>query len=227
MHSNKERLYYKVEIDGRKSPNVLVRSIRRMNNTYAASFLIKSLHEDGKYSITYLSQIDLIEVMSLLSEQARTLLWSDLTAIYLEQCDTVYKTVKFMRDAINNESGNTLLALNGDAVIINPPEEDFPIKTSFGFDLSYRDFCDCLSLMLSMEPRDKLKIVLSKYFILSELLAGRQTSVDPPVELANCGSAADLREAYDGISLKIEEREIYDTSNFNTARYSSCFQNNT
>lgn len=222
--SGKERLYYKVELDGRQDTNTLVRSVRRRNNTPAVSFLIKTTHETDEYSILYLSQIDIIEVISLMDEDTRTHLWSCLFDVYLNTFDTSCKSILFAREPINSELDLTRFTLNGDAIIIPLPDQDYKVHTSFGFDISYHDLCDCISLMLSMEPSEKLKTVLSKYFVLSELLAGRETLVAPPGELAHAKNASDLRAAYDNISTKIEEREQYDIEAFGRDRYSSCFQ---
>lgn len=223
ISSGKERLYYKVELDGRQNANVLVRSVRRRNNTPAVSFLIRNDYQAGHYSIVYLSQIDVIEVLSFMNETMRTHLWSCLSEVYLSSYDTSYKNVKFMREAIGSENESILFSLEGDAIIIPLPENDYRVGTSFGFDLSYHDFCDCMSLMLSMEPAEKLKVVLSKYYVLSELLAGREV-MSVPSELAHVKSASELRVAYDNISTKVEEREQYDLEAFGRGRFDACFQ---
>lgn len=224
INSGKERLYYKVEIDGRRNTNVLARSVRRRNNTPAVSFLIRNNYQANQYSIVYLSQIDVIEVLSLMDEVMRTHLWSCLSEVYLGSFDTSYKSVKFMREAIGEEKDHVLFSLEGDAVIIPLPEKDYKVDTSFGFELSYYDFCDCMSLMLAMEPAEKLHTVLSKYYVLSELLAGRKMPVSPPLEFAHVKSVNDLRVAYDNISTKIEERERYDLNAFGYGQYDACFQ---
>lgn len=223
INSGKERLYYKIELNGRRDTNVLVRSVRRRNNTPAVSFLIRNNHQSNHYSIVYLSQIDVIEVLSFMDKAMRAHLWSYLSEVYMSSFDISSKTVKFMREAVGGESDSVMFSLEGDAILIPLPENDYSVSTSFGFDLSYYDFCDCMSLMLSMEPAEKLKVVLSKYYVLSELLAGREVMSVPP-ELAHVKSTSELRVAYENISTKVEEREQYDLETFGRSRYDACFQ---
>lgn len=224
IKSDKSRLYYRISLNDSHSNGVVARSVRRKNNTPAVSFLIRNIHGSDGYTMLYLSQMDVIEVLSLLDEPLRLHLWGFLSEVYYRKVDTSNQDVVFERGPINDESNNVVFKLNGSAIVIPIPDGECGIKTSFGFELKYRDFCDCLSLMLSMEPEGKLNTILSKYYVLSESIAGRELAVLPPEQFTAAASSSDLTRVYDSISDKIEELEAYDALTFGNGIYDSCFQ---
>lgn len=208
----RESLYYTVKIDGRET-NILGRKARVPdNNARKFSFLIRTPQGSLTHTTLYLSEIDIIIILSSLDGISYKHIRDHLVRVYREETDPSEYSVQLHRAAlVPDVEGKTLVA-NHSVLAMPIPNNNPNIATSFGFTISFQSFCDALSLILSTDNEQKLKIIVTKYCIFAALLRTRSPRESIPVLLTGVGTVKDVEEIYAG--MRPLDVQLYDRATF-------------
>lgn len=211
----RKSLYYTVKIDGRAT------EIRARKNSRRTTFFIHTPQEGHEYTMLYLSEIDLITILSTLNVEQYDNIIRQLGGFYSETIDSAPHTLEFAREDIFFGLKSTSKTADDSLLIISTPN-NAAIATPFGFEISYQSLCDDLSMIFSTENSTKLKIIIIKYYVLSKIIRSSTESIPIPKELATVKTAQDLEDIYTNMTLK--DSLLYDAHIFKPSDYDEYFQ---
>jgi hypothetical protein len=209
----RQKLYYKVTIDQRQT-DVLGRKAPvpyENNNAIKITFLINTPRDNQSYTTLYLTEIDIITILSELNATSYEHIKDYLVSIYCEQIDHTGHSVRFDRAALVSDIDTLSLTANREVLAVPITANNPDISTPFGFMISYQSLCDLLSLTLSTENADKLKITVTKYCLFSTLLRAGATRIAVPAALAHVSTIGELESIYAGKWPKQVQRFDKDT----------------
>jgi|JI10StandDraft_1071094.scaffolds.fasta_scaffold366579_1 hypothetical protein len=208
-------LYYTVKIDNRET------EIRARKNSRRTTFFIRTPQDYLEYTMLYLSEIDLITILSTLSLEQYDNIINQLIGFYSKAVEENIHTLEFTREDIFSEIKSISKTANDNLLIISAIDSA-DIKTPFGFEISYQSFCDDLSLVFSTENSTKLKIIIIKYYVLSKIIRSSTEGIPIPKELNGIKTAKDVNDIYKNMNLK--NSLLYDARIFSPSDYDEYFQ---
>lgn len=208
-------LYYTVKIDGRET------EIRARKNSRRTIFFIRTPQDGLEYTMLYLSEIDLISILSTLSLEQYDNIIKQLIGFYLKEVEENIHTIEFAREDIFFKLKSISKTANDNLLIISTTDGS-NIETPFGFEISYQSFCDDLSLIFSTENSIKLKIIIIKYYVFSKIIRSSTDKMPVPKELADVKTTKDLEEIY--ANMRLKDSLLYDARVFKPSNYDEYFQ---
>ncbi len=221
----RERLYYAVTIDTRATDVIARNTVNPRTNTHRTTFLIRSAQEDSLYALSYLSETDVIAILTLLDSDLYQYIIGYLVKLYRNEVDKKAHSVRFDRESLVSAIAAASLTANSNVWVIPDFGKEASIATPLGYDISFRSFCDVLSLMLSMENSEKLKRVIAKYYVFTNLLRSESTPTDMPVpdNLKQMKTIDDVERLYDAMP-RFKTWRAFDEKTFDIKQFESYFQ---
>jgi hypothetical protein len=205
-------LYYTVKIDQRAT-NILGRKAHVPNNNATKlTFLINTVQGHLSYTNLYLSEVDIITLLSTLDDAAYEHIKGYLVEVYRKKTDPTAHSVQFDRTALVQDLESVSLTANRHVLAIPTYDNNPNIATPFGFTISFQSFCDVVSLILSTENEEKLKIIITKYCIFSTLLRPLPRGVYIPASLRHVATLEDIESIY--ASKRSQQIQKYDFETF-------------
>lgn len=190
-------LYYSVKLDDRTT-DIIARSTLNRNNRPRLTFFIRTPQENSNYTMLYLSEANIISILSTLDDNLYDHIINHLVKVYRNKIGTNAHAVNFSRESLpGSKIQGALITANLDVVVIPEYKEASNVGTTFGYEISFQSFCDDLSLILSTENKEKLKTSIVKYYIFSNMLKGASEGMPIPQGFEKVTTAKDIEEKYE------------------------------
>jgi len=209
----RKSLYYDVKIDQRIT-NIVARKapVPIRNNAKKITFLINTPQDDTAYTSLYLSDVDIITLLSTLDTALYEHIKNYLVATYRTEKDPVQHSIQFSRPNLAPDVDSTSLLANHHVLAMPVFSGNPDLPTAFGFTISFQSFCDLISLILSRESKEKLPIVIAKYCILSGLTRPLPHGVHTPASLRHISTMQDVEKIY--ADKRPQQIQKYDAATF-------------
>ena len=188
-------IYYSVFID-KKQTSITTRKTNRI------SYLIDTEQENNTYTRLYVEDWQIGVIFATVDDNSFSFLKNWLITVYYGKSIEEH-TLKLCRtalyDGIEEKSYESLVNIIYLGDITALPLE---IDTTFGFSVSSRSFIDFICLTLSMEDNDKLKIELTKYCMLADLLKKQNVTMIHKLvpQLKDIRTTIDIERLYESIN---------------------------
>lgn len=215
-------LYYTIKLDNRKT-DIIARSALTKNNRPRLTLFIQTPQENNSYTMLYLSEIDIINILSTIDKKLYNHIISYLIKVYRNEIKIDEHTTNFSRENLIGSTIKNVSLSAGLHVIAIPKYKNTPsIDTSFGYKVSFQSFCDDISLILSTENEDKLKTIIIKYYVFSSLLREVPKGMPIPTSLGNITTISDIKGIYDKKSNT--KAQAYDKNVFKVHIFDNYFK---
>lgn len=190
-------LYYTVKLDDRTT-DILARSALNRNNRPRLTFFIRTSQENSTYTMLYLSEVNIISILSILDDDLYDHIMNHLAKIYRNEIGIDAHTASFNREILaGSETKGASILASLDVIAIPEYKDARYVDTLFGYQISFQSFCDDLSLILSTENKEKLRTSIIKYYILSSILKGAPEGMPIPRGFEKVTTAKGIEEKYD------------------------------
>ncbi len=216
------RLEYSIKINDRQTEIIARSTLRPQNNRPRLTFIVRTPQKKTAFTSLYLSEIDIMDILSTLDNDLYEHIENYLVRLYRDEVNPEENRVHFSREALFSHIADTTLSADRKVFVIPDFIQDRTVMTPFGFLMSFRSFCDVLSLILSTENPFKLKVIITKYFVFSHLLRSQHVGVPVPQALREATTLDRIKEVYAGKDLtRIQQ---YDEATFHPDLFSAYFQ---
>ena len=214
-------LYYSTQLDKRDT-RIIARSMLAPNGRPRLTFLVKTPFDQDEYTMLYLSDVDVIALISSLEESLYKHIVNYFKKINRSEVKEDAHTVNFEREELVSSIKSLILYANRNIVLIPEYASNPNINTYFGYQISFHSLCDVISFMLSTENEEKLKSTSIKYLVYASLIRGSAKGLAIPDDLKHVKTLSDVNEIYD--KMRFTSRQEFDRKIFFHKNYVDYFQ---
>lgn len=216
----RNRLYYTIVLGDRKS-NLIARKAVVRGGTVVNFLMTSPVGKIADHSsMLYLSDLDIIEILSTLDEKSLNTFVDFFVDCTLGSVNSK-SFVQFEREELHIDIEPLYISTTAGVALIEYTGNE-NINTPQGMTFSLGDFCDLISLIMAKEGESKMRITATKYIVLTNLVKPFDVNIPMIKELDKIRNVDDVRSLYEPLGTNAQRR--LDEQLFNQELYFTYFE---